>query len=324
MNHHSTTVLGPARLTLAALVALTLATIALALVAPAADAATRPVARQDFYRAKEDTLLVKSRPGVLANDAGRPIVAKLTRGVYHGFLRLERDGSFKYMPKPNYHGADSFAYKVCPATSNAACSAPTIVKLSVASVNDMPEAADDSYSTPEDKTLAVAPRGVLKNDTDVDGDALTSSLKTVPLHGRATMKADGSFTYTPNANYNGPDSFTYGVSDGKVAQSGTVNISVAAVSDPPVARNDVFYVKNGAYRFIGAPGPLENDYDPDGDPLKIIGHSQPNGILFTLYPGGKMVIRAPEGTVGPRYISYTISDGHGHTDTGRITLRIHD
>ena len=55
---------------------------------------------------------------------------------------------------------------------------------------------------------------MLANDTDVDGDALTAVLVTGPAHGTLTLNADGSFTYTPDANYNGADSFTYSANDG--------------------------------------------------------------------------------------------------------------
>src|SRR2546425_2590286 len=76
--------------------------------------------------------------------------------------------------------------------------------------------ADDSYSTPEDTTLTVAAPGVLANDTDVDGDPLTAILVNGPAHGTLSLNSDGSFTYTPALNYNGPDSFTYKANDGQV------------------------------------------------------------------------------------------------------------
>ena len=55
---------------------------------------------------------------------------------------------------------------------------------------------------------------MLGNDSDADGDSLSAMLATGPAHGRLTLNADGSFIYTPDANYNGADSFTYRANDG--------------------------------------------------------------------------------------------------------------
>ena len=80
---------------------------------------------------------------------------------------------------------------------------------------------------------------MLTNDTDVDGDALSAVLVSGPAHGSLTLNADGSFTYTPAANYNGPDSFTYKANDGQADSNvATVSINVGAVNDAPVAQND--------------------------------------------------------------------------------------
>ena len=75
-------------------------------------------------------------------------------------------------------------------------------------MNDPPVSADDTYATDEDTALTIAAPGVLANDSDLDGDALTATVVTGPSHGTLTLNSDGSFTYTPAVNYHGPDSFT--------------------------------------------------------------------------------------------------------------------
>ena len=121
-------------------------------------------------------------------------------------------------------------------------SATATVSITVTPVNDAPVAANDSYTTAEDTTLTViAASGVLINDTDVEGDALTAILVSNPSHGSLTLNANGSFTYTPAANYNGSDSFTYKPNDGTVdGNTATVNIHVTAVNDAPIAQNDSY------------------------------------------------------------------------------------
>ena len=65
-------------------------------------------------------------------------------------------------------------------------------------------------------------KGVLANDFDLNGDALTAALVTGPRNGNVTLNSNGSFTYTPNANYSGSDSFTYRANDGTSGTTATV------------------------------------------------------------------------------------------------------
>jgi VCBS repeat-containing protein len=105
----------------------------------------------------------------------------------------------------------------------------------VNAVNDAPVAVADSYMTDEDTPLLVPAPGLLANDTDVEGDALSAVLVTGPAHGSLTLNSDGSFVYTPGANYNGVDSFTYKANDGMADSAPvTVTLSITPVNDVPV------------------------------------------------------------------------------------------
>lgn len=112
----------------------------------------------------------------------------------------------------------------------------TPVGITLNLTNNVPVAAADGYTTNEDTPLTIAAaQGVLANDTDSDGHTLTATLVTEPAHGSATVNTDGSFTYTPAADYNGPDAFTYKAMDTMSGYATTaVNLTVAAVNDPPV------------------------------------------------------------------------------------------
>src|SRR5205085_1177052 len=153
----------------------------------------------------------------------------------HGTVALNNDGTFTYTPTSGFTGSDTFTYKASDGTlsSNAA----------TVTINVGITANADSYVATEGQALTVqgsASNGLLKND--VGGAAalqvVTTSV-TNPTHGTVTVAADGTFTYTPAANYNGPDSFTYKATDG-TNQSGaaTVTINVTGVNNPPVAAND--------------------------------------------------------------------------------------
>src|ERR671922_34726 len=137
------------------------------------------------------------------------------------------------------------------------------VNLTVTAVNDAPVAVNDGYATDEDTLLTVAAPGVLGNDTDEEHDALTAVLVSGPAHGTLTLNADGSFSYTPAANYNGPDSFTYQAKDasGALSNVATVNLTVTAVNDAPVAVNDGYATDEDTLLTVAAPGVLGNDTD---------------------------------------------------------------
>src|SRR5207249_1706644 len=145
-----------------------------------------------------------------ANDSdvdGDPLAAVLVSGPSHGTLTLNTDGSFTYTPAADSYGPDGFAYRAKDPTG--APSNLATVSLTVNPVNDAPVAADDPYTTNEDTPLPFATLCRPANDSDVDGDPLAAVLVSGPSHGTLALNADGSFTYTPAADYNGPDSFTY-------------------------------------------------------------------------------------------------------------------
>jgi VCBS repeat-containing protein len=198
-----------------------------------------PVAAGNSYTTAEDTPLVIAAPGVLGNDSDADadaLNALLVSGPAHGSLTLNSDGSFTYTPVANYAGADAFTYNVTDGTFT---TGPISVALTVTPVNDPPagtaDGAGGSYTIGEDGTLTVpAGTGVLTNDSDTDGDPLTAVLVTGPAHGTLTLNPDGSFSYTPVANYAGADSFVYRASDG-VNQSGTATVSITVTGTPDAA-----------------------------------------------------------------------------------------
>src|SRR5207249_1548430 len=110
------------------------------------------------------------------------------------------------------------------------------VTITINPVNDAPVAGNDTFSTNEDTALTIAAPDLLANDSDVDGDPLTAVLISGPSDGSLALSADGSFMYTPGANFNGSDSFSYKANDGKADSNvATVTITIDPVNDPPVA-----------------------------------------------------------------------------------------
>jgi ELWxxDGT repeat protein len=187
-----------------------------------------PVGVVDNYVVDEDGVLVAGGIGVLANDSdidSASLEARLVSGPQQGQLVLNADGSFRYTPNANYHGADGFSYRVW---DGQVVSGITSVMISVNPVNDAPNAVDDVFSGNEDSPIV---GNLLANDSDVEGDPMLALLVGGPAHGSLALDSvTGSFVYTPDANFHGSDSFTYQVNDSAIA---SVSITVHPVVDAP-------------------------------------------------------------------------------------------
>ena len=175
-----------------------------------------PATNADAYTATAGTpLVVSSTQGVLANDTdpnGLPLTATLVTPPTHGQLTLNPDGSLSYVPTAGYVGTDSFIYHATD--SNGAGNNATVT---VNVEPGLPVGNPDTYTVAEGTPLTVvASAGVLANDTDPNGLRLSAVVATQPSKGMLTLNSDGSFTYSPNTGYVGPDSFTYRASDGTI------------------------------------------------------------------------------------------------------------
>jgi VCBS repeat-containing protein len=266
-----------------------------------------PVATADAFSTAEDTTLTTI--SVLANDSdvdGDALQAVLVSGPAHGTLTFNTNGTFVYRPDANYNGPDSFSYKVADGISE---SNVVAVSLNIIAVNDAPVALGDTLSATEDTTLTISAAALLGNDSDVEGDPLSITALTAPLRGRVLLNADGTISYTPNANFNGTDSFTYRASDGSLTSLPvTITISVAAVNDAPVAAADSFSMTQDTILASPARGVLVNDSDLDGDVLAAILGTGPEHGVLTLNSDGSFSYVPTPGYTGPDSFAYRASD----------------
>jgi VCBS repeat-containing protein len=198
--------------------------------------------------------------------------------------------------------------------------------LNTTVTNRAPTAADDAYSTAEDTALTVAAPGVLGNDNDPDGDGLHTVLESGPSDGTLTLGTDGSFTYSPAANYSGSDSFTYRASDGtQESNLATVTITVTAANDAPTVT-------------VAADGQCGTD-DRSGTVNLTVGDVDSAALTFsvassntTLVPTGNVVltgngaaralrVSAVAGRSGTATVTVTVSDGQA-TGSVPVTVRV--
>ena len=177
----------------------------------------------DARTVKHDRTLTDPAPGVLGNDLNLlgGSTAILVSDVAHGTLSLRSDGGFTYTPAAQYVGSDSFRYRPSGLLSTAATVTLTIT-------NAIPVARPDAYSGVARTTIVVAAPGVLANDTDADGDALTAEIVGGGISGSLDLDPGGGFRYTPGGGFSGTATFSYRVRDGVVwSASTTVTLTIA-------------------------------------------------------------------------------------------------
>ena len=214
-----------------------------------------PVTVDDSYSIHANTTLAIAAPGVAGNDSdpdSDPFRTLIATPPTHGAVTLSYGGEVKYVPAHNYVGPDTFTYT---ATDGFLSSTPATVTLDV--TDSPPVAAPDAARLAEDATST---GNVLTNDADPDHDPLSVALIAAPQHGTATLSPDGTFTYAPDPNFNGTDTFTYLLTDGILSVPGTVTLTVTEVNDPPVAHDDVTSLAEDTARSIDvlandSPGP---------------------------------------------------------------------
>jgi putative nucleotidyltransferase with HDIG domain len=240
-----------------------------------------PIATADTVPAVEDDAAGVTFD-VLANDTDvdgdtLTLVSYDGSSLAGGTLSSNGSGSFTYIPDPSFVGADSFTYVVRDvdgATSSGS------VTIAVTAVQHAPVAGSDSYGTAQNTPLTVSAPGLLANDGDPDGDAVSviTTPESTPANGSVVLAADGSFTYTPVGGYSGTDSFTYRVEDG-TGRSAIGSVTVT-VSSAPVLPSTFYFQSTGPSSDVWnmtsllPPGaPLLADLDSDGRPGMTIKNS---------------------------------------------------
>ncbi len=313
-----------------------------------------PVAVNDTFTVAEDGSVTVN---VLGNDSdvdGNPLTVTQVNGqaitnggpavaVTNGSVQLVA-GQLIFTPAANYNGPASFTYTI----SDGTVTATATVSGTVTPVNDAPVAVDDTFTVAEDGSVTV---NVLGNDSDVDGNpltvtqvngtAITNGGPAVSVTNGSVQLVAGQLIFTPAANYNGPASFTYTITDGTVTATATVSGTVTPVNDAPVDGNETNTATEDVTLTVadGAAGDLLNNAtDVEGNPLTItgytiagIGGTQAVGSAVTIPGVGSITINANgsytfvpvanyNGAVP--VITYTVSDGQGGTDTSTLTLTV--
>ncbi|HZO85899.1 MAG TPA: Ig-like domain-containing protein, partial [Verrucomicrobiae bacterium] len=251
-----------------------------------------PIAQPDSLSLDEDGVVDILLRG--SDAEGSPLTFSIVTPPAHGVL-TGTPPAVRYVPSANYNGGDSFTFKVNDGTLD---SAPALVTIAIAAVNDAPVALDDSVALDEDSNADLVLRG-----NDVEGNPLTFSILTPPAHG-ALSGTPPNVRYVPAGNYNGPDIFTFKANDGALDSApATVSITVRPVNDVPVAVGaEVSLAEDSAADIVLTGTDVENS------PLtfSIINHPA-HGVLSGTPPAVRYVPAANYN--GPDSFTFKVNDG---------------
>ncbi|WP_290689202.1 Ig-like domain-containing protein [Aquabacterium sp.] len=267
-----------------------------------------PTANNPSVSGNEDTIISGQ---VTASDADNdPLGFSKASDPTHGSVTVNSDGSFSYTPTANYNGTDSFTVTVADGQGGTTTST---INITVTPVNDAPTTNDVSVSGNEDSAISGQVTGA-----DVDGNPLSYTKASDPTHGSVSVAANGNFVYTPNANYNGTDSFTVTVSDGQGGTAtATVSVTIAAVNDAPTAGNP---------GVIGAEDtPITGQVtgnDVDGDTLSYTKTSNPTHGSVTVNSDGSFSYTPTANFNGSDSFTVTVADGHGGTVLSTVSITV--
>lgn len=242
-----------------------------------------PTANFDLDTVYEDnTLIINVQNNDTEPDGDFLVTVNGGQAPAHGIAIILNNDSIKYIPNANYFGPDSFIYKVCdnPIGSLALCDTAWVY-IYVIPVNDKPLAVDDTKQTNEDTPINIDAQ---VNDSDVDGDVLTTTIITVPKYGTATVLNGDSILYTPAANYYGKDTLYYKICDNgtpSLCDTAVIILTINAINDKPIAVDDLNNTTNEDSPIVIKV--KSNDNDVDANPLITSIISNPtNGTVIVL------------------------------------------
>jgi chitodextrinase len=264
-----------------------------------------PIANNQLVGTNEDNPVAIKLTASDVDDASLSfsVISGPTNGTLSGTIP-----NLTYTPGGNYDGPDSFTFK---ANDGLADSNTATVSITVSAVNDAPVADDQAVTTSEDTAI-----GIILTGSDVDSGSLTFNVVNGPTNGLLSG-TEPNLTYTPNANYNGPDSFTFTANDGEFDSNvSTVSLTINPVNDPPTADTQVVTTDEDNPVAITLTAS-----DVDDALLTFIVISGPtNGTLSGTIPN---LTYTPGGNYdGPDSFTFKANDGLADSNTATVSITV--
>ncbi|MEZ8455755.1 tandem-95 repeat protein [Vibrio cyclitrophicus] len=272
-----------------------------------------PVPEDKTFEIEEDGTLIFTDADLLTGatdiEGDNLTVEGVTYDGGDGILTDNGNGTYTFAPNENFNGDVNFSFDVSDGTDTVSAN----IDVSVTAVDDAPVSGDLAYSVDEDGSIRLSQEQLLSQASDVEGDDLTASSLTVGGDATVTQNDDGSFTITPDENFNGDIDISFDISDGTNTVQASADLTVNPVNDLPVPQDQQFSIaEDGTLQFTDA-DLLTGATDVEGDNLTVEGitYEGTDGVLTDLGEGSYSF--APnENFNGDVSFSFDVSDG---TDT---------
>ncbi|ENK2020933.1 tandem-95 repeat protein [Vibrio alginolyticus] len=272
-----------------------------------------PVPQDQQFSVEEDGTLIFTDADLLTGATDIEGDNLTVEGVSYdgsdGILTDNGNGTYTFAPNENFNGDVNFSFDVSDGTDTVSAN----IDVSVTPVDDAPVSGNLAYSVDEDGSIRLSQEQLLSQASDVEGDALTASNLSVDGNATVTQNDDGSFTITPDADFNGDIDISFDISDGTNTVQATADLTVNPINDLPVPQDQQFSVEeDGTLQFTDA-GLLAGATDIEGDDLSVTGISYEgtDGVL-TDNGDGTYSFAPNENFNGDVNFSFDVSDG---TDT---------
>ncbi|ELA6778247.1 tandem-95 repeat protein [Vibrio alginolyticus] len=272
-----------------------------------------PVPEDKTFEVEEDGTLIFTDADLLAGATDIEGDNLTVEGVSYdggdGILTDNGNGTYTFAPNENFNGDVNFSFDVSDGTDTVSAN----IDVSVTPVDDAPVSGNLAYSVDEDGSIRLSQEQLLSQASDVEGDALTASNLSVDGNATVTQNDDGSFTITPDADFNGDIDISFDISDGTNTVQATADLTVNPINDLPVPQDQQFSVEEDGTLIFTDADLLSGATDIEGDNLTVEGVSYDgsDGIL-TDNGNGTYTFAPNENFNGDVNFSFDVSDG---TDT---------
>ncbi|MEZ8202920.1 cadherin-like domain-containing protein, partial [Vibrio splendidus] len=272
-----------------------------------------PVPEDKTFEIEEDGTLIFTDADLLTGatdiEGDNLTVEGVTYDGGDGILTDNGNGTYTFAPNENFNGDVNFGFDVSDGTDTVSAN----IDVSVTAVDDAPVSGDLAYSIDEDGSIRLSQEQLLSQASDVEGDDLTASSLTVDGDATVVANDDGSFTITPDENFNGDIDISFDISDGTNTVQASADLTVNPVNDLPVPQDQQFSVEEDGTLIFTDADLLTGATDIEGDNLTVEGVTYDGGDgILTDNGNGTYTFAPNENFNGDVNFGFDVSDG---TDT---------